>query len=125
MGTPIFTRGPFAKRPSGEMSRREHIQDILENLAPANNDFEWKCWVQFLPRSYQRTYTLEETVEKINSSPWEGERVFSSEALNPVHKNSKAAYFPTTHLEVMKIIKVGKDAFHIGHFVFNTGRPRL
>jgi hypothetical protein len=108
----------FRKKLSNEMSRRVRIQQILENLSPAKDSFESKCCVQFSPQSYQVVYSLKEAVELIDRSQWSGQEVFSSEALGPIHKNSKVAYFPANDAKALKMIRAGKDAFHVGCYVF-------
>jgi len=83
------------------------------------NGFNVKCWVQFSPRDYQRKHSIEEVIGRINSSQWDGERIFSSEGLTPIHKNADVAYFPTKDAEVIKVMRAGKAAFYIGHYVFH------
>jgi hypothetical protein len=108
----------FRKNVPDEMSRSIRIQQILKKLSPAKNSFELECWVQSSPQSYQVVYSLKEAVEAIDRSRWNGQEVFSSEALGPIHKNSKVAYFPTNDAKVLKVIRAGKDAFHVGYYVF-------
>lgn len=110
----------FRKDEHHKMSRRKRVQNFLENLSPSNNSFELRCWHTFSPKIYQRTYSLKEAIEEIYTSPWDGEGVFSTSALNPIHKKSTVAYFPIKNQEVLKVIKAGKDAFHIGRYVFRA-----
>jgi hypothetical protein len=84
----------FKKTEHHRMSRRECIQNTLKNLLFSSNSFELRCWESSAPKNYQYTYTFEEAVEEIDKSPWDGENVFSTSTLNPIHKKSKVAYFP-------------------------------
>lgn len=115
--TPLY-RSLFRKNLPHEMSRRVRIQQILEDLSPAKDSFESKCWVQFSPQSYQVEYPLKDAVEVIDRSQWNGQQVFSSEALGLVHKNSNVAYFLTNDAKVLKVLRAAKDVFHVGYYVF-------
>lgn len=118
MGRCILIKRLFRQQSLSDISRRHCIRHVLKNLSDAN-DFNLKCWIQFAPQEYQLKYSIEEVIEKINRSKWDGERIFSSEALNPIHKNSKVAYFPTKDAEVIKVMRAEKDAFYIGHYIFH------
>ena len=109
----------FRKQKPNKISRVDRIRNILKNLSNAN-DFDLWCWLQFAPQDYKHMYSFEEVIDEIDRSQWDGERVFSSEALNPIHKHSKLAYFPIEDMKVVKIIRAKRDIFYIGYYIFSN-----
>lgn len=119
MGISTFFNKFIKKQESSEMPRRKRIRRILKNLC-ITNDFRLRCRVQFLPPYYLQNYSIEEVIEKIDRSQWDGDSVFSSEMLNPFHRKSKLAFFPTEGIEMIRVERSQKNVYHMGKFLFRS-----
>ena len=117
MGIKFFKKRDRRKKSYGDTTRRRHISDILENLSYQKN-LNGMGESQLSPPEWMRQCSIEEAIEAIDRCRWDERNVFSSEALNPLHRRSHCVFFPTESRNVVQVLRFSKDLFYLGTVLF-------
>jgi hypothetical protein len=117
MAIAVLEKKNLRKENSRETIRRGHIYDILKRLT-CNDNLNGKHKSQLLIPDWMHRFHIEDAVEVIDRSRWNGKIVFSSEAFNRLHRNSDSAFFPLKDRVVIRVTKIEKDILYIGRILF-------